>query len=344
MISQELTAFLNEWNNEERTVLVHTSGSTGTPKPMWVEKNRMLASARITCQFLGLKPGDKALLCLPLQYIAGKMMVVRALVQDMQLIPVAPSAHPLAGLDTTPDFAAMVPLQIYETMQHEQERALLRQIRQVLIGGGAVSDDLITAMRDFPNAIWSTYGMTETLSHIALRRLNGPHASEWYKPLDGVLLSQTDEGCLVIEAPAICAEKVVTHDIVEMNTDGGFRIIGRSDNVICSGGIKIQIEEVEQALQPIFGDTIQVTAKKHPKFGELVVYLTTQPIDEHLLRLCLSNPYWLPRKIILVDRLPRTATGKPDRQQARIIADPSIQKTPPFEERKQENRTITRDV
>ena len=240
-----LEEFLQEWKNDSDRVLVHTSGSTGKPKPMWVEKRRMEASARITCDFLGLKEGDTALLCMSLDYIAGKMMVVRSLVRNLKLIVVEPTGHPLA--DTAPlqlprgggqtleqgspprgswrgVFAAMVPIQVYNSLQVPEERERLKQIKHLIIGGGAIDEAMASELKDFPNYVWSSYGMTETLSHIALRRLNGVEASDWYTPFAQVQISQNEDGCLVIDAPEVCAERLVTNDIVEIS-EAGFRII-----------------------------------------------------------------------------------------------------------------------
>ena len=228
-----MNSFLEEWNNGLPYVEVKTSGSTGAPKRMRVEKCRMMNSARVTCDFLGLKAGDTALLCMSTDYIAGKMMVVRAIERGLQLITVEPSGHPLAGqkgLAPSIDFAAMVPLQVYNSLQVPEERERLRNIRHLIIGGGAIDEGLQAALRDFPNAVWSTYGMTETLSHIALRRLNGVGATDWYTPFEGVTLSQTEDGCLVIDAPAVHDGKLVTNDIAALRTDGSFRILGRKDN------------------------------------------------------------------------------------------------------------------
>ena len=223
-----LEDFLSEWNNDSDRVLVHTSGSTGKPKPMMVEKKRMLNSARITCDFLGLKPGDSALLCMSLDYIAGKMVVVRSIERHLHLISVSPSGHPLKDINLKDangkyvngeiTFAAMVPMQVYNTLQVPEERERLTHIRHLIIGGGAIDAALEKELQALPGniAIWSTYGMTETLSHIALRRINGDEASEWYQPFDSVKISQTDEGCLVIDAPLVWAETLVTNDIVEI--------------------------------------------------------------------------------------------------------------------------------
>ena len=324
-----LEEFLQEWKNDSERVLVHTSGSTGKPKPLWVEKRRMEASARITCDFLGLKAGDTALLCMSLDYIAGKMMVVRSIVGNLRLIAVEPTGNPLASVpEGDIDFAAMVPLQVYNSLQIPEERERLKQIRHLIIGGGAIDEAVALQLKDFPNYVWSTYGMTETLSHIALRRLNGVEASEWYVPFDNVRISQNEEGCLVIDAPEVCAGQLVTNDIVEIRGERRekrgecFRIIGRKDNVIVSGGIKIQIEEVERILKPFIREPFMITKRKNEKFGEVVVLLTESNDLEKVRKVCqLHLPkYWRPRDFVVVEKLPLTETGKPARKKAAEIA------------------------
>ncbi len=356
-----LEDFFSEWNNDSDRVLVHTSGSTGKPKPMMVEKKRMLNSARITCDFLGLKPGDSALLCMSLDYIAGKMVVVRSIERHLHLISVSPSGHPLKDLNLKDanekdvngeiTFAAMVPMQVYNTLQVPEERERLTHVRHLIIGGGAIDASLEKELRSLPGniAIWSTYGMTETLSHIALRRINGAEASEWYQSFDSVKISQTDEGCLVIDAPLVCAETLVTNDIVEIESyiynkvekhekvgnhnkveKLRFRIKGRKDNVICSGGIKIQIEEVETLLKPHLEKPFMIAKKKDEKFGEIAVLLTEdedlKKVEATIRRLLSgksddsnksseskSHKYWIPREFRYVEHLPLTETGKPRR-------------------------------
>lgn len=344
-----LEDFLSEWNNDSDRVLVHTSGSTGKPKPMMVEKKRMLNSARITCDFLGLKPGDSALLCMSLDYIAGKMVVVRSIERHLHLISVSPSGHPLKNIDLKDvngkdvngeiTFAAMVPMQVYNTLLVPEERERLTHIRHLIIGGGAIDASLEKELQALPGniAIWSTYGMTETLSHIALRRINGAEASEWYQPFDSVKISQTEEGCLVIDAPLVCAETLVTNDIVEIESyiynkveKLRFRIKGRKDNVICSGGIKIQIEEVEALLKPHLEKPFMLAKKKDEKFGEIAVLLTEdenlKKVEATIRRLLSgksddsnksseskSHKYWIPREFRYVEHLPLTETGKPKR-------------------------------
>ena len=317
-----LEAFLSEWNDASEFVRVQTSGSTGAPKPMSVEKRRMLASARITCDFLGLRSGDTALLCMSLDYIAGKMMVVRSIERGLKLISVEPSGHPLSNVEYV-DFAAMVPMQVYNSLQVPEERERLMRIRHLIIGGGAIDDQMAAELRTFPNAVWSTYGMTETLSHIALRRISGPDASEWYTPFPSVRVTHNDEGCLVINAPEVCEEPLVTNDIVEFSSDHSkFRIIGRRDNVICSGGIKIQIEEVERHLRPHLHVPYLLTKRHDPKFGEVAVLLTEGSVEE-AREVCqrMLSKYHQPRYYLHVARIPLTETGKPARQEAIRLAE-----------------------
>ena len=320
MVEQDVKGFLAAWNDEKDSVLVHTSGSTGQPKSLWVEKQRMLASARITCDFLGLKEGDTALLCLSPDYIAGKMMIVRALERGLQLICVEPDGHPLKQVPEHGEitFAAMVPMQVYNSLQVPEERKRLMGIKQLIIGGGAIDDDLAKALKDFPHAVWSTYGMTETLSHIALRRLSGNEVSDHYMPFDGVEVSVNSDHCLVIHAPQVCPHPLVTNDLAELAPDGRcFRIIGRRDNVICSGGIKIQIEEMERMLKPHIPVPFMVTKVKDEKYGEAVVLLSL-PSSISLKTICQTvlPPFWCPRHFLTVDSLPTTETGKPARHQA----------------------------
>lgn len=332
--------FLQEWNSPSETLLVHTSGSTGKPKPMWVEKQRMLNSAHITCDFLGLRPGDSALLCMSLDYIAGKMMVVRSIERKLCLFSVKPSGHPLSDeslakmVEMDFDFVAMVPMQVYNTLQVPQERERLSRIKHLIIGGGAIDDALAEELRSLPGAVWSTYGMTETLSHIALRRLNGEEASEWYQPFDSVGVNLNSDGCLVIDAPLVCSEPLVTNDIAEIkqqetsshSSDASsslktssphvlFRIKGRKDNVICSGGIKIQIEEVENLLRQHLDAPFLLAKKKDEKFGEIAVLVTESGDLEGVEAICrqVLPKYWVPRQYLHFDQLPMTETGKPKR-------------------------------
>ncbi len=318
----DLADFLDEWFSESPTVQVQTSGSTGVPKVMQVEKARMEASARMTCSFLGLKAGDRALLCMPLKYIGAKMVVVRSILWGLDLYCVQASSHPLRSLGFAPDFLAMTPAQVYSSLENEEEAALLKATGHNIIGGGAVDAKLGAQLLTFPNHVWSTFGMTETLSHIALRRLNGPEASDWYSPFKGVSLRLTEDGALAIHAPAVCENEIITNDIAELQDDGSFRILGRRDNVINSGGVKIQIEAVEAQLLPLMPCPFQITAAPDEHYGEAVVMLAEGEGKKEALEPLFASlhAYSRPKHVFFVAELPRTGSGKPDRANARVLA------------------------
>jgi O-succinylbenzoic acid--CoA ligase len=214
-------------------------------------------------------------------------------------------------------------MQVYNTLQVPEEKAILMEIKHLIIGGGAIDEALASELKDFPNQVWSTYGMTETLSHIALRRLNGENASDWYTPFDSVNIRLSEEGTLIIHAPNVCAEELTSNDIAEINEEGKFRILGRKDNTINSGGVKIQIEQVEAALKAHLDIPFQITARKDAKFGEIVVLIYNKVKDEASVRQACEKAlptYWVPKAYIAVDELPMTGTGKPDRATARHLA------------------------
>ena len=313
-MESELQKFLSEWYNESPVMTIQTSGSTGKPKPIVVRKEKMIQSARMTCSLLKLNKGDRALLCLPLQYIAGQMMVVRALTAGLDLIVRNPSGNPLSNVETPLHFAAMTPMQVYNSLQNPEEKDRLMQIETLLIGGGAVDPQLSQTIRTFPNKVYSSYGMTETLSHIALRRLNGAEASDYYMPLPSVKLSLSAEKTLIIEAFRVSDAIVYTNDIAELLPDGRFRILGRKDNIINSGGIKIQPEIIEETLRSLISGDFAITSTPDPKLGEALVLLTTQEhnISSEQLN-ALLPAFQRPKYILKTETIPLTPTGKIDR-------------------------------
>ena len=324
---QSLYDFLLEWFDDSDNIVVKTSGSTGTPKSLTVSKKKMIQSAKNTCEFLNLQPGDKALLCMSLQFIAGKMMVVRALVGSLDLRWQIPSGNPLKYSDCQIDFAAMVPAQVYNSLQNSIESQRLANIRTLIIGGANIDESLENVLQQLPNQIYSTYGMTETLSHIAMRRLNGENRSLNYYPLPSINISLSAHSTLIINAPLICDEQLQTNDIVSLNSDGSFRFRGRIDNVINSGGIKIQIEEVEQLLKSVITTPFAITSIPHPKWGEEIVLLIESNIDLNEIGHSINEilpKYWQPRHLFKISYLPMTNTNKIDRKNCKILASDLI--------------------
>ena len=334
-----LAMFLKEWFNASPLIQVKTSGSTGKPKVMMVEKTKMINSACMTLSFLGLKHPDSALLCMPLEYIAGKMLVVRALVGGLKLILVPPCSNPIAAISDSEvlNFAAMIPMQVSSALKDSSHEQRLKAIEHLIIGGGAVDDALASKLKSFPHNVYSTYGMTETLSHIALRRLSGPQASSFYSVFTGVNVYPSAEQTLTIEAPLVNNETLITNDIVEFNDQGQFRVLGRKDNVINSGGVKLQIEELEQWLKDRQSDlddsysrlkncSLLISSRPDPKFGSIVVMLyatlDNQELSPNELEVLFDKmpKYWHPKAIVKVEAIPLTGTNKPDRAQAKILA------------------------
>lgn len=239
---------LRDWINGEQHFTFHTSGSTGTPKSITFHRDQLEASARLTLQALGLRHGMRCLVCLDTRFVAGALMVVRSVLADMDLIIREPSANPLAGSEPA-DFIAVVPLQL--TTLLEESPSLLQRVSVVIIGGAPLPEAVIPQLETFENSFYATYGMTETLTHIALRKLNGPGQQQSFHLLPGILASADDRGCLVISAPHLGPEPVRTNDLVEWMEDGGFRIAGRFNDVINSGGVKVQPQRVEFAVEQV---------------------------------------------------------------------------------------------
>ncbi len=333
-IMAELADFLDEWDSPSPTMGLQTSGSTGEPTLMQARKGAMRASARMSCQAFGLREGDTALLCLPLRYIAGKMMVLRALEARLQLAVVEPCADPLAALEqeepgSAPiDFAPLVPMQAARCLAAPGGRARLARVRTLLLGGSFIPPGLEEELQNFPTCrAYASYGMTETLSHIALRRLNGAERSSAYTPLPGVEVSLTAEGSLCITARHLGISHLETNDLAEIIRHAGgttaFRILGRRDAVINSGGVKIQAEELERHLHDATGLELIAVPFPHAELGTCVALLWegTAADAPRLQAACAPLPrYHRPRLLHRVDTLPRTATGKPARAACRELA------------------------
>lgn len=309
----ELADFLEAWFDDSPTLTLRTSGSTGAPKDICVRKEAMRASARLSCSLFGLTRRSSALLCLPLRYIAGQMMVVRALVSGLVLRLESPSSTPLQNLVGPVDFAPMVPMQVSRTLAQPGGRQQISLIRTLLLGGGFVPPTLEEELQSLPSRVFVSYGMTETLSHIALRRLNGEERSPDYHPLPGVHLAQAEDGALRLTVPHLGIHDMPTQDIITLREDGSFLLHGRKDAVINSGGIKIQAEDVEQALTAATGLHLVALPLPHPVLGQCLALLWEGPSSaEDALRKAGERlpRYHHPAHYIRLDALPRTESGK----------------------------------
>ena len=320
--------FLTEWFSNSETVKVQTSGSTGVPKVFDIEKEKMLNSAKMTCDFLNLKKNDSALLCLPVDYISGKMMIVRAFERNLNLILKDPSTKPLQDLDKEIDFCAMTPLQVENSLDK------IHLIKNLIIGGASVSQSLklkiaevLTLKRaEVPTKIYETYGMSETLSHIALKEIF-PQEDDYFKVFDGIEISLDERGCLKIFAPNLNSEILQTNDLVEIFNENQFKFLGRMDHVINSGGAKIFPEELEALVKKEIPNEVVFLGLKDEILGQKLIAVIEDTESESLLYQLSSINYQQkfhrPKEIIFIDKIPRTPNGKINRIELRRLIENS---------------------
>ena len=314
---KQVLDFCAAWKDGQKEFTFHTSGSTGPPKPIKVHRKTMEASAQMTATWLNLKSGDTALLCLPMHYIAGAMVVVRALVLDLQVIVVEPSTHPLDEVDISIALASFVPNQWFQLLKNPAKiQSIFGHSKGILIGGAGIDVDLALRTSDFKLPIFLTYGMTETVSHVAFQKID--KENQTFTVLPGIEIKQDEANCLAICGPVTNSMWVQTRDVVSISDTNHFDWLGRLDRVINSAGKKIQAERVENALMGIIPDRYFVVGIPDHEFGQKVVVfiasssntLTLQTITSFLQRKIES--WEMPKEIIYVPEFFETSSGKID--------------------------------
>lgn len=298
--------FLLDWFDAHDYIEMTTSGTTGTPKTVRIEKQAMVHSALATGDFFGLEPGDRALHCLPVKFIAGKMMLVRAMILGLDIDFVAPNATPLARRqDAQYDFVAMVPLQVQHSLTE------LRNVKTLIVGGAGISKTLLKALQKLPTQVYETYGMTETITHIAARKVG----DKAFTVLPGVTLSYDDNNCLVIHAPRISQDVIHTHDLVQLLSENEFVFLGRADHVINSGGIKIMPEQVEEQLAPQFQSRFFAAGVPDDTLGEKLVLVVEGEAASDALSFESLDKYEKPKAVYYIPQFLMTETGKIKRKE-----------------------------
>lgn len=307
--------FLLDWLSDIPTLQVKTSGSTGTPKLITLQKQLMVNSAMATGDFFKTSVGNSALLCLPCDYIAGKMMLVRAMILGWALDYVQPTSQPLATTSKTYDFAAMVPMQLSASLDK------MEQIKTLIVGGAPITHGLREMIKDIRTNVYETYGMTETVTHVAAKKLTtglgpspGPIQSS-FKALPNITFSKDQRGCLVINAPHLNIEKVETNDIVDLCSDTEFQWLGRYDHIVNSGAIKLIPEQIETKLSPILDTRFFTIGMEDPDLGnKLVLIVEGENDEEAILKKIHSSSvlekYEIPKRVYTLDRFSETANGK----------------------------------
>ena len=315
---EKVISFLVEWFSESKTVSVQTSGSTGTPKIFEIEKDKMRHSAKMTCDILNLKKGDSALLCLPVEYISGKMMIVRALERKLNLFVKTPSTKPIEDFFDKIDFCAMSPLQVDNSLDK------IHLIKNLIIGGASVSETLKSKISqnlknsETQSQIFETYGMSESLSHIALKQIF-PVPEDYFKVLDNIEISLDERKCLQIFAPQLNPDILKTNDLVELKNEKEFRFLGRIDNVINSAGLKIYPEQLEALVKKEIPNDVFFVGISDEKFGQKLVLVIegeeSKIVTEQLASIIYPTKNHHPKQIIFVEKLPRIPNGKINRQE-----------------------------
>lgn len=305
--------FLTKWNDHSNEIIQKTSGSTGTPKQIKIEKSKMKNSAEMTGAFFNLKSKQNCLLCMSPDYIGGKMMLIRALQFNLSLVFAPVNSNPIKELDQTIDFAAMVPYQVAQILKENADK--LDLIETLIIGGAPISEELGKQLQQSKCKAFATFGMTETISHVALKDLKDPDAN--FIALPGITFSTDSNNQLIIHAPSLGLEDLETNDVVNLISETEFEWLGRSDFVINSGGIKLHPEVIERKIAPLFNDeSFFIFGKKDQELGEQVVLITTLKTDNSHLTDKIKekvDKYECPKLIYVVETFIYTDSGKVNR-------------------------------
>ncbi len=332
--------FCKDWLLGKEVFTIFTSGSTGAPKSIEMSRKQMQASAKATAKALGLQKGDTAFICLNTSYIAGQMMLVRGLEIGMNMVVVAPSANPFYALDTrfqTIDFYAFVPLQLLALLENGKHTATLNKAKAIIVGGAVVNAVLENQLQVVSAPIYATYGMTETVSHIALKRLNGKEKSPYYQALPDTQIGQDERGCLTIVSAVTNFKKIITNDKIKLIDEQHFEWIGRIDNVINSGGVKIQVEKVENEIDKLFAEIhisqrFAIVGLPDTHLGEAVTLVlegeknNIYTTDNELLNVLKNKlgKYEVPKKILYLPIFPKTETNKISRLKIKALLENRI--------------------
>ncbi len=308
--------FLIDWLNNQDHLYVNTSGSTGQPKSIKLMKQAMVNSAIATGDFFGLEPGGTAIDCLPSHYIAGKMMLVRAMILGLEIDCVEPSAHPIFDYEKHYDFCAMIPLQLKHTINYTEH------IKTIIVGGSKVTKPLLEKIKDCKSEFYETYGMTETVTHVAVRQLPSQtsQGNDLFNALPNISFGQDERQCLIINASKLVDEALVTNDIVDLKSDSSFKLLGRYDNVVNSGGVKLFPEQIEDKLQLVIDERFIIAGEEDAALGEKLILIIANPrdsvesIQNRIKQLKGLTKFELPKEIYTIDKFKETVNGKIQRE------------------------------
>ena len=308
---EEVISYCQQLFDESAFISIQTSGSTGTPKELEFPKSALIQSAAATNDYFHLNSESRALLSLPLNYVAAKLMVVRAITGEYDLVTIKPTSNPLKDRKEAVCFIPMTPHQVKSVLAESPEA--FDHVATVLLGGGEVSIELKAELLKQKPTFYMGFGMAETLTHIALSKI-GEAVETIYTTLPDVSIDRDERGCLIINRPGVTHGSLVTNDLIEI-TEGGFKWLGRTDNLINSGGIKIIPEEVEKLLKPNIDSNFFVAGISDPVLGQKVALFIQGSETPDLDAIVFSKPHQKPKKIIHLDNFSYTESGKIQRRE-----------------------------
>ena len=321
-ISSDIQSFLIEWFDESDFIKVKTSGSTGVPKIIEIKKEYMKNSALVTGNYFNLTANTTALLCMPINFIAGKMMLVRAMVLGWDLDIVAPKSNPLENNTKEYDFCAMVPFQLQSSLSE------IHKIKKLIVGGAVVSKELLSEIQNIKTQVYATYGMTETITHISVKKLNQLDTvissrvkKSNYQVLPNIKISIDSRNCLVIDAPSIADGKIITNDVVTIVSPTEFKWIGRFDNIVNSAGVKLIPEQIEEKITKIINERFFVIGIPDTILGQKLILiiensnnLNKDIVLEKLKNLKSLTKYEIPKEVYFINKFIETETNKLNRK------------------------------
>lgn len=324
---KEVISFLLDWRSGKDTFDLQSSGTTGEPKSITLHKDQMIASAESTLNYLNISSGSKALLCLDPRYIAGKMVIVRSLIGNLELYGFNPTANPISEkiIGRSIDLASFVPYQIVEIINNSHSFSNFQSIKNVIIGGAGISPELEKKLRPLNNKIYHSFGMTETVSHIALKRLSGEDHSKHFKVLPGIEIRTDNRGCLTVKGKITRGETIITNDLVQIKSNNEFIWEGRFDHIINSGGIKININSLEIKIRAVLesidlNNNFFIDHVPDEKLGEMIVMMLESgdnEIDLAVMKGVLKKQltkFEMPKKIYIIEKFSLIDSGKVDRK------------------------------
>lgn len=308
---EDILPFLRSYSDNSPVLNVSTSGSTGKPKLIAIQKDRMVASAKATIEYFDLVKKNKILFCLPTKFIAGKMIWVRAIVGEFEIVVSKPTSNPIKELNQSIDFAAMTPHQVAVSLGESPEKFDL--IDKLIIGGGTVNSSLLKHLQTLSTNCFATYGMTETITHVAIKRLNGINAKETYSSVGETTFEIGEKNNLIINAPHLNSEKIITNDVVKLIDQNHFIWLGRLDFVINSGSVKLFPEQIEKKLEKVMDQNFFIWKEKDDLLGEKVILVIEGEWNDKINLSSYLEKLETPKKVYSVKQFVYTENGKLDR-------------------------------